>query len=190
MRAYSAWGLAVGVVFGVPTVAHATVHIDVDLGQQRMHVNSDSGASYDWPISSGRPGHATPTGHYRPQAMYVMVHSAKYNNAPMPHSIFFRSQYAIHGTGAVWALGHVASHGCIRISPTNAATLYSMVSGEGAVIDIHGAPTSLIAGNPHLAGHRLAAEMRQRLKSEGLAYAPHPRTKSLKEWQKNPVQPQ
>jgi hypothetical protein len=123
-------------------------------------------------------------------AMYVMVHSFKYNNAPMPHAIFFRSQYAIHGTGAVGALGHVASHGCIRISPGNAATLYSLVAQEGAEIDIHGAPTSLIAGNPHRAGHQLAAEMRKRMKSEGLAYAPAHRTKSLKEWQINPVAPE
>lgn len=190
MRAYSALGLAVGVVFGTPTVAHALVHIDVDLGAQRMHVSSSEGASYDWPISSGRRGHATPTGHYSPQAMYVMVHSYKYHDAPMPHAIFFRSQYAIHGTDAVWALGHIASHGCIRISPGNAATLYAMVSHEGAAIDIHGAPVSLIADNPHRAGHKLAAEMRQRMKSEGLAYTATKRAKTLKEWQRNPVQPQ
>jgi single-stranded-DNA-specific exonuclease len=38
-----------------------------------------------------------------------MVHSAKYGNAPMPHSIFFYGQYAIHGTNAVGALGSPAS---------------------------------------------------------------------------------
>ena len=56
-------------------------------------------------------------------ALYTMVHSAKYGNAPMPHSIFFYGQYAIHGTDAVSSLGHPASHGCIRLSPDHAATL-------------------------------------------------------------------
>jgi hypothetical protein len=187
---YSALAVAAGVVFGAPTVARATVHIDIDLAEQRMQVNSDSGESYDWPISSGRRGHATPTGHFQPQAMYVMVHSIKYDNAPMPHSIFFHGGYAIHGTEAVWALGHVASHGCIRLSPENAATLYELVSQEGETIDIHGAPASLIADNPHRAGHKLAAEMRKRMQSEGLAYAPRHRTKSLKEWARDPFAPQ
>ena len=190
MRAYTALGIAAGVVFSAPLTAHATVRIDVDLNTQHMHVASASGATYDWPISSGRPGHATPTGHFRPQAMYQMVHSIKYNNAPMPHSIFFYSQYAIHGTDAVWALGHVASHGCVRLAPGNAATLFSMVSKEGAEIDIHGAPFNLISENPHRAGHKLAADMRHRMKSEGLAYAPRHHTKSLKEWAKSPITPQ
>ncbi len=187
---FQRWGLAVGVVFGAPAVAHATVHIDVDLGEQRMHVNSDSGASYDWPISSGRPGHATPTGHFRPHGdvrdgPFVQVQQradAACDLLPQP------VRDPRHRRGR--ALGHVASHGCIRISPGNAATLYSLVAQEGAEIDIHGAPTSLIAGNPHRAGHQLAAEMRKRMKSEGLAYAPAHRTKSLKEWQINPVAPE
>ena len=46
------------------------------------------------------------------RALYVMVHSYKYDNAPMPHSIFFYGQFAIHGTSAVGALGRPASHGC------------------------------------------------------------------------------
>ena len=54
-----------------------------------------------WPISSGRAGYLTPRGVFRPRAIYAMVHSAKYGNAPMPHSIFFYGQYAIHGTNAV-----------------------------------------------------------------------------------------
>jgi L,D-transpeptidase catalytic domain len=190
MRIYTMMGIAAGVAFGAHSTARATVRIDIDLNQQQMHVTSAGGQSYDWPISSGRPGHATPTGRYRPQAMYLMAHSYKYNNAPMPHAIFFRSQYAIHGTDAIWSLGRVASHGCIRISPAHAATLYAMVSREGASIDIYGggAPASLISGNPHRAGHQLAANMRKHMKA--LAYDPVRRTKSLKDWAKNPARPQ
>jgi len=187
MRSVKALGLAVGAWFGAETTAEAIVRIDVDLSSQRMHVASETGASYDWPISSGRPGHLTPTGHYRPRQMYTMIHSWKYNNAPMPHAIFFSGNYAIHGTGAVWALGHVASHGCIRLAPQNAATLFDLVSQEGAEIAIGGAPHSQMAANPHRAGHRLAFAQRKRMKESALSYAPTPRHKTLKQWMLDPT---
>ncbi len=50
----------------------------------------------------------------------------------MPYSIFFRGGYAIHGSYAVNQLGRPASHGCIRLAPSNAATLYSLVQSHGA----------------------------------------------------------
>ena len=110
-----------------------------------MTVHSGSGETYVWPISSGKAGHATPRGVFRPRAMYVMVHSAKYDNAPMPHSIFFYGQYAIHGTNAVGNLGRPASHGCVRLSPAHAATLFAMVQRQGAEIRIVGSPFSDVA---------------------------------------------
>jgi hypothetical protein len=187
MRSVTALGLAVGAWFGAETSARATVQIDVNLTTQHMHVVSATGASYDWPISSGRPGHRTPTGHFYPQQMYTMVHSWKYNNAPMPHAIFFSGNYAIHGTDAVWALGHVASHGCVRLAPQNAATLFNLVSQEGAEIAIEGAPASNFAANPHRAGHRLAFAHRKHMQEHALAYAPAPRGKTLKQWLRQPT---
>jgi hypothetical protein len=38
----------------------------------------------------------------------------KIRHAPMPHSIFFRGGYAIHGSYATGSLGRPASPGCIR----------------------------------------------------------------------------
>ncbi len=49
----------------------------------------------------------------------------------MPHSIFFHEGYAIHGTGYVSRLGRPASHGCVRLHPANAATLYALVREHG-----------------------------------------------------------
>ena len=49
----------------------------------------------------------------------------------MPHSIFFKGGYAIHGTGYVRYLGRPASHGCIRLAPGNAARLFSLVRQHG-----------------------------------------------------------
>jgi hypothetical protein len=184
-------GLAVCFLWAMPTSAMAVVHINIDLNSQTMHVVSDSGASYDWPVSTGRPGHGTPSGTFRPQAMYTMVHSAKYDNAPMPHSIFFHGQYAIHGTTAVGALGHVASHGCVRLAPGNAATLFAMVKEEGAVISIGGGVNAgeyvANVANPHRAGHRLAAAQHKRFQEQALAYASPHRTRTLSEWAKNPL---
>ena len=54
----------------------------------------------------------------------------------MPHSIFFRGGYAIHGSNATGALGRPASHGCVRLSPANAARLYQIVQNEGGNISI------------------------------------------------------
>jgi len=119
--------------------ASALVRIDVDLGKQRIHVASDSGANFDWPISSGAFGLDTPRGVFRPQAMFPMTRSfAKYNYEPMPFTIVFQGYYAIHGTREVEWLGHAVSHGCVRLAPENASTLFSLVQHEGATIRIDG----------------------------------------------------
>ena len=122
------------------TPAAAVVQIDIDLSKQRMVVSDKRGAKHVWPISSGRRGYVTPRGHFRPTALKRMHYSRKYDNAPMPHSIFFRGGYAIHGTNAVGLLGRPASHGCVRLAPGAAARLFSMVRRDGARIRIVGSP--------------------------------------------------
>ncbi|HLW91620.1 MAG TPA: L,D-transpeptidase [Roseiarcus sp.] len=176
MRSVLRFAVAVATVLASIEAANALVRIDVDLSTQTMRVNSGSGDSYEWPISSGRKGHLTPTGWYRPIGLYTMVHSAKYDNAPMPHSIFFLSQYAIHGTTAVGSLGRPASHGCIRLAPGNAAALFAMVKAEGASIRISGRIPS--------SGVEIAR--RERARPVALGYAPLPRARSLREWMRDP----
>ena len=131
---------AIAMMLAAPA-AHATVHVAIDLTHQRMHVNGDEG-SYDWPISSARSGFSTPGGSYAPTHLELMHYSKKYHMSPMPHAIFFRGGYAIHGTYSTASLGRPASHGCVRLSPGNAATLYAMVQHEGARISISGTPPS------------------------------------------------
>ena len=177
--------------FGLQTTAHATVHIHIDLSAQSMHVSAREG-DYDWAVSTGRVGHRTPTGAYRPQRMYVMTYSRKYEDAPMPHAIFFSGGYAIHGTYATGALGHVASHGCVRLAPGNAAALFEMVQHEGAAIVISGvAPSGPVAERErHRAGQRLAGQWRKRYLDEALGYAPHKagHARSLGDWANNPLE--
>lgn len=179
MRFVSTLATALGLLVALTPPAWPLVRIDVDLAGQSMRVAADTGERYEWPISSGRVGHATPRGVFRPIAMYAMVHSAKYNNAPMPHSIFFHGQYAIHGTEAVGALGRPASHGCIRLAPANAAALFSLVSRQGATIRILGEPP---ASTP------FAARRAPRV-STALAYGAHPRPRTLREWAADPLDP-
>jgi lipoprotein-anchoring transpeptidase ErfK/SrfK len=166
--------LTLALLIAAPSYAYAHVEINIDLTSQTMTVRSGSGETYVWPISSGKAGHATPRGVFRPRALYAMVHSAKYGNAPMPHSIFFHGQYAIHGTTAVGNLGRPASHGCIRISPANAATLFAMVQRQGAEIRIVGSPFSDIARSERRSG-------------SALGFAPIRHTQTLKEWARDPL---
>ncbi len=114
----------------LPAVA-GQLKIAVDITNQEMTVSDDGDTIYDFVVSTGRKGHATPTGSFRPIRMHQMWYSSKYENAPMPWSIFFHGGYAIHGTTDVKHLGHVASHGCVRLDPRDAKALYDLVQEYG-----------------------------------------------------------
>jgi lipoprotein-anchoring transpeptidase ErfK/SrfK len=122
------WALAVSVILSAAPAMASTIVARVDLSEQRIHVYVNGAQRYVWPVSTARRGYVTPVGTYRPQRLVPMWYSRKYHMSPMPHSIFFRGGYAIHGTNAVGRLGRPASHGCVRLHPSNAATLYSLVS--------------------------------------------------------------
>lgn len=109
--------------------AKAETDITISKSRQRMIVHSSEG-SYSWPVSTARRGYYTPTGSFRPYSLQPMHYSRKYENAPMPHSIFFSGGYAIHATPHTGNLGRPASHGCVRLSPGNAATLYGIVKND------------------------------------------------------------
>ena len=113
-------------------VAGTAVLINIDKAKQKMTVFLGGVEKYDWPISTGRAGYSTPSGTYTATSMNEVWYSKEWDNAPMPHSIFFRKDgYAIHGSYEVKNLGRPASHGCVRISPENAATLYALVEKNG-----------------------------------------------------------
>lgn len=133
IKLFQAFGLAVLalIVSGFLSLAQAAVVARIDLSSQRMTVSVNGIPYYNWPVSTARRGYVTPTGTYRPQRMYRKYFSKKYYNSPMPYSIFFRGGYAIHGSYAVNQLGAPASHGCIRLAPSNAAMLYSLVQSHG-----------------------------------------------------------
>jgi lipoprotein-anchoring transpeptidase ErfK/SrfK len=112
--------------------ASAGVVVQIDKSSQRMTVSVDGASLYTWPVSTGRGGYGTPSGRFRPQMMMRRYFSKKYYGAPMPHSIFFYYGFAIHGTNDIARLGGPASHGCVRLHPGNAATLFALVQRAGA----------------------------------------------------------
>ena len=111
--------------------AQASVEADIDLSTQQMVVTIDGAYYATWSVSTARRGYVTPVGSFQPYLLRRMHYSSKYENAPMPHSVFFRGDYAIHGTDYVKSLGKPASHGCIRLRPENAAELYTLVLQHG-----------------------------------------------------------
>ncbi len=120
-----------------------TLAINIDLTKQVMTVAENGEHKFSWPISSARYGYRTPTGTFRPTWMSKMWYSRQYDYAPMPHAIFFHQGVAIHATYATRMLGRPASHGCVRVAPKNAATLYKLVSSHGkdrTQIVVHGTP--------------------------------------------------
>ena len=119
------------VALAASTPAAASIVVHVDRGSQRMEVIVDGAPRYSWRVSTARRGYITPPGTYHPQRLAVRWYSKKYDNSPMPHSIFFRGGIAIHGTYETAWLGRPVSHGCVRLDPANAATLFGLVEREG-----------------------------------------------------------
>ena len=116
---------------GWVTVADAAITARIDISSQTMKVYENGRLSYSWPVSTARKGYRTPVGTYRPTRMHKMWYSRKYDMSPMPHSIFFRGGYAIHGTDSIRSLGRPASHGCVRLHPSHARKLYNLVRAHG-----------------------------------------------------------
>lgn len=125
---------AIAVVALTGQAAYAAVQVTIDKDSQRMTVAVDGVQRYNWPVSTGVPSHETPNGSFRAFRMEADHYSKEWDDAPMPHSIFFtKIGHAIHGTDSVRRLGSPASHGCVRLSRENAATLYDLVEREGVL---------------------------------------------------------
>ncbi|MDB5620949.1 L,D-transpeptidase [Tardiphaga sp.] len=132
--------------------AQAKVAITVDKDNQQMTVAVDGVEKYRWPVSSGDPAHETPGGTYQTFRMEEDHYSKEFDEAPMPNAIFFTKRgHAIHGTDSVNRLGSPASHGCVRLSRANAATLYALVKTDGLLttsVTLTGSAQVALARNP------------------------------------------
>jgi lipoprotein-anchoring transpeptidase ErfK/SrfK len=106
--------------------------ITINKVSQKMTVSLDGDTVYRWPVSTGARGYDTPSGNFRPFRMEKEHYSKEWDDAPMPHSIFFTPRgHAVHGSFHVKSLGRRASHGCVRLHPDNAAKLFALVKKTG-----------------------------------------------------------
>src|SRR3984957_5986949 len=134
MRSAHVVAAAFGVVLaaGVAAPADAEIVVNIDKNTQTLSVAVDGAQRYSWPVSTGRPGYDTPNGTFKPNRMDADHLSQEWDNAPMPHTIFFDLHGpAVHGFFDVKPLGLAVSHGCVRLSPDHAATLFDLVKAQG-----------------------------------------------------------
>jgi lipoprotein-anchoring transpeptidase ErfK/SrfK len=113
------------------SMAHAEVRVRINKASQTMTVWVNGAHYASYAVSTGRRGYGTPSGTYRAQRLAPRWYSSKYDNAPMHNAVFFHGGYAIHATSYVSTLGQPASHGCIRLHPSNAREFFSLVQSHG-----------------------------------------------------------
>jgi hypothetical protein len=145
-------GLMLFATGAAQAAAQPKVAITIDKNAQLMTVEVDGVERYHWPVSTGIPSRETPNGSFRAFRMEEDHFSKEFDDAPMPHSIFFtKIGHAIHGTDSEGRLGTPASHGCVRLSRANASTLYALVEQEGVLnttVTLTGSSQIALARNP------------------------------------------
>jgi lipoprotein-anchoring transpeptidase ErfK/SrfK len=111
--------------------ADAAVLVQVDLSAQSMTLVHRGRIVAQWPVSTARDGKETPAGIWTAKWLARDHRSSLYNNAPMPYSVFYDGDYAVHGTNETDRLGRPASAGCVRLDTRHAAVLFNLVRQEG-----------------------------------------------------------
>jgi L,D-transpeptidase catalytic domain len=124
--------IAAALALPCASAAFANIDIAIDKTSQQMTVAVDGAQRYTWPVSTGRAGYDTPNGTFKVNRMDANHFSQEWDNAPMPHTMFFDMHgHAIHGFSDVAHLGLAVSHGCVRLAPANATVLFNLVKAEG-----------------------------------------------------------
>jgi lipoprotein-anchoring transpeptidase ErfK/SrfK len=103
----------------------------ISVSSQSLYLTVNGWPSGMWAVSTAGVGYHTPRGTFRAQRLAKVWFSKKYDNSPMPNSVFFDGGIAIHGTYHVNSLGRAVSHGCVRLAPRNAEILYDLVETYG-----------------------------------------------------------
>src|ERR1700688_608559 len=160
--------LAAALALPCASVAFANIDIAIDKNTQQMSVTVDGAPRYTWPVSTGRPGYDTPNGTFKVNRMDADHFSQEWDNAPMPHTMFFDMRgHAIHGFFDVKHLGLAVSHGCVRLAPPNAAVLFDLVKTQSM------ANTSVIVAGRTPGGDN-GPVAQQRPPQNETAYSPQP----------------
>ena len=112
--------------------------IDVDLSSQTVRAYQGNTAIRAMVVSTGIARYPTPPGRFRIYAKYPSVNMSGpgYYLPGVPHTMFFYKGYAIHGTYWHSNFGTPMSHGCINLTRSDAAWLYSWAP-TGTLVVIH-----------------------------------------------------
>lgn len=116
-----------------PSVApEGPILIYVDLSRQLATVYRNGIRIGVSTISSGKPGHATPTGVFTILQKDAKHRSSKYNDAPMPFTQRLTwDGIALHAGGLP---GYPESHGCIHLPFTFSQALFGITALGGTVV--------------------------------------------------------
>jgi lipoprotein-anchoring transpeptidase ErfK/SrfK len=143
-----------------PDPTQPITRVEVRIGEQRVYVYQGDEVAGESPITTGKPGHDTPTGHYSvlvkdidhksnlygvfldahgyivsadAQAGQAPPAGSVYDSADMPYYLRIRDDGV--GLHAGYLPGYPASHGCIRLPHAFAELLFSNIS-IGTPVDV------------------------------------------------------
>jgi lipoprotein-anchoring transpeptidase ErfK/SrfK len=143
-----------------PDPTQPITRVEVRLGEQRVYIYQGDEVAGESPITTGKPGHDTPPGHYSVLVKdidhksnlyglfvdangYVVDGNAEvgekppagavYDSADMPYYLRIRDDGV--GLHAGYLPGYPASHGCIRMPHAFAELLFSNIS-VGTPVDV------------------------------------------------------
>jgi lipoprotein-anchoring transpeptidase ErfK/SrfK len=119
------------------------VEIVVSIPQQRAYIYRANRLIGVTTVSTGRPGHRTPTGRFPIIEKHRTHFSNLYNNAPMP----FMQRLTMGGIAlhAGQIPGYAASHGCVRLPYEMARNLFGTTQVRTMVHIVADSPTPLTA---------------------------------------------
>ena len=130
--------------------AASPVRLTADLSKRQLYVWKSGDVATSYVVAVGKSAHPTPKGTYSirrvvwnpgwvpPDEKWARGKTAKdpgdKGNPMKVAKIFFKEpDYYIHGTPHVSSLGSAASHGCLRMSPSEVAELAHQVMAAGGV---------------------------------------------------------
>jgi len=150
----------VGQAWWRPEIAGGASHIKIVLSEQKAYFYKGGHLAGITPISSGMPGHRTPTGNFRITEKKLSHRSTLYGHYVSPHGYVLRSNvdvrrhrrppgayfrgasmdYMMRFNGAVTMhAGHVpgypASHGCVRL-PWHMAKIFFQNATVGTRVSV------------------------------------------------------
>jgi hypothetical protein len=106
-----------------PEIAPAgPIEVLVSLDEQRAYTYRNGVLIGESTVSTGKPGHETPTGVFTTKLKDINHHSSLYNSAPMPYTERLTNDgIALHAGGIP---GYPTSHGCVHLPSEYARLLF------------------------------------------------------------------